>query len=415
LPGGGFGGFGGQLGGQFGFQGGQFGGNLGIGGGGLLTGMRGGAFTTRNADNREAITRPSVRSLLYPRLDYDQFHQLRQNATPPINMPSVLNPAQGDNLGESFEYQVARPVNLGRFKSALVPILDIPVQTTAMSIYNPTVMPTHPLKGFRLINGGKEFIAQGPISVFHEDHVLGQARLSDTKPGESRLISYAIDLDVQMKSEDQPELRTFISCEVRNGILTETTRIRRTKRTTCLNKSQEAKLIWITQPIDSGWAIVSKTKPVETTANLYRFEVKLKPGETIHHDVVEEQDTRSDLRLAEMTTDALTAVMKKGSTPPAVKVALGQVLANAEARRAAENKIKQFQAEVKEIEEEQTRLRANLEKFPKESELFKRYLKKFDDQETEIEKRRDSIKTTTKSLTQLRTELTILLDTISAK
>ena len=40
------------------------------------------------------------------------------------------------------------------------------------------------------------------------------------------------------------------------------------------------------------------------------------------------------------------------------------------------------------IEQDQARMRANMERVPQTSEAYKRYLKKFDDQETDIEKRR---------------------------
>jgi septal ring factor EnvC (AmiA/AmiB activator) len=49
-------------------------------------------------------------------------------------------------------------------------------------------------------------------------------------------------------------------------------------------------------------------------------------------------------------------------------------------------------AALKEIADDQDRIRKNIERAPKESETFKRYLKKFDDQETEIEKRQARIK-----------------------
>ena len=47
---------------------------------------------------------------------------------------------------------------------------------------------------------------------------------------------------------------------------------------------------------------------------------------------------------------------------------------------------------LKEIAEDQDRIRKNIEKAPKESDAFKRYLKKLDDQETEIEKRQARLK-----------------------
>ena len=47
---------------------------------------------------------------------------------------------------------------------------------------------------------------------------------------------------------------------------------------------------------------------------------------------------------------------------------------------------------LKEIADEQARLRQNLEKVPATSEAYKRYVKKFDDQETQIEKYQADIK-----------------------
>ena len=45
------------------------------------------------------------------------------------------------------------------------------------------------------------------------------------------------------------------------------------------------------------------------------------------------------------------------------------------------------------LERDQDRLRKNLKEMPPEAAAYKRYLKKFDDQETEIEKRRSTITT----------------------
>ena len=52
----------------------------------------------------------------------------------------------------------------------------------------------------------------------------------------------------------------------------------------------------------------------------------------------------------------------------------------------------QAQAQLKEITDDQTRLRANFEKMPPTSAAYKRYLEKFDKQETEIEKLQADIK-----------------------
>ena len=57
-----------------------------------------------------------------------------------------------------------------------------------------------------------------------------------------------------------------------------------------------------------------------------------------------------------------------------------------------QRELAQAQAQLKEITDDQTRLRANLEKMPPTSAAYKRYLEKFDQQETEIEKLQADIK-----------------------
>jgi hypothetical protein len=54
--------------------------------------------------------------------------------------------------------------------------------------------------------------------------------------------------------------------------------------------------------------------------------------------------------------------------------------------------LKDMRAQVKEISEEQSRLRTNMEKLPQTSELYKRYLGKLDQQETVLEKVQGQVK-----------------------
>jgi peptidoglycan hydrolase CwlO-like protein len=57
-----------------------------------------------------------------------------------------------------------------------------------------------------------------------------------------------------------------------------------------------------------------------------------------------------------------------------------------------QRELAQAQEQLKGIAEDQSRLRANFEKMPPTSAAYKRYLEKFDQQETEIEKLQAEIK-----------------------
>ncbi len=423
-PGGAFGvggGFAGQLGSNLGFQGGQQ--NLGAGGG--LMGALGGRSLQQNlgvfgggvgvVQGYGGISRPSVRSMLAQRPDYDSVRNRQPDEEKKANPPADPTAAASANLGEAFEYAVADPVTLPRFKSALVPVLNEKVEADRLSLYNPAALPGYPLKGLRVKNTSKLFLAQGPVTIYEGDGAAGQARLPDVKPGDTRLVSYAIDLDLPMRTEAVGDVRTPVSMKISGGTLDKTTRVRTTSRYVAVNKGTEAKTVWVTQPIKVGWKLIAPAKAAETTPDLHRFEMKVPAGEKATLDVIEEDDQTTYVELAKQTADQLDAAMREPSTPPAVKAAIGKVKANVTARGDADRGIAEENAAIKEVVEEQGRLRANLATLPPASDAHKRYVKKFDDQETDIEKRRAKVKELEQTKQKLAKELTELLKELKAE
>ena len=154
----------------------------------------------------------------------------------------------------------------------------------------------------------------------------------------------------------------------------------------------------IEHPRHEDRILIAPAKPTDQSRSFYRFEVVVKSGELASLDVVEESLSRPTFRLTTGDLDSLTYFSKLEATKPAVREVLKKVL---EIRGKITDAQKGINAELtalKEIADDQERIRKNIEKAPKESETFKRYLKKFDDQETEIEKRQARIK-------ELKTEL----------
>src|SRR4029077_1054182 len=75
-----------------------------------------------------------------------------------------------------------------------------------------------------------------------------------------------------------------------------------------------------------------------------------------------------------------------------VKQALGQTVELKNKLSATQRDIQQQERQLKVIVDDQVRLRANLKEMPPTAEAYKRYLKKFDEQETQIEKFQKDIK-----------------------
>lgn len=401
-------GFGGGFAGQLGLQGNQQ--NLGVGGG--ILGVTGGGLVRGSTGyGYGGVTRESVRSMLRP-----QASGLGSDPKPtPRSASDLPSVADAKNLGEAFEYAVADPVTLPRFKSALLTVFREPVEARPLSVYNPAIHPTHPLKGFHLKNTTKQFLAQGPLTVYDGGTAVGQARISDVKPGESRLIGYALDLDAPVVMDPRPDVRTPVSRKVVNGELRTVTRVKAAVRYTLFNKGKQPATVWVTQAVRPGWKLIAPAKTAEQTPDLYRFEVAVPAGEKATLEVVEEQDDRTFTLVAGMGVGLLDDLAKEAITPPAVKAALVKVRAAVAARDAADAETKAEEAAVKEIVEEQNRLRANLAAVPKESEAYKRYVRKFDEQETEIEQRRAKQKELLKSKEKATTELAELTKGLSAE
>src|SRR5437868_5995979 len=111
--------------------------------------------------------------------------------------------AEGGVTRELFQYSIKAPVTIDRQKSAMLPIINEKVQGKKLSIYNQSVQPKFPLIGYRLKNSSSLHLMQGPITVFDGGAYAGDARIEDLAPGQERLISYALDLKVEVDPQSK--------------------------------------------------------------------------------------------------------------------------------------------------------------------------------------------------------------------
>jgi hypothetical protein len=303
----------------------------------------------------------------------------------------VASVATTTELGEYFEYALEKPVSLPRQKSALLPIVNQPVEGTRVSIYNQNVHAKFPLLGLRFKNTTKLHLTQGPITVFEGNGYAGDARIADLQPGETRLLSYAIDLGTEVAPEGSNAPDTLLKVKAYKGILYATFKLRQSKTYIIKNRSEHERTVLIEHPFRADWQLVSPAKPAERARDVYRFEVAAAADKTVKQEVVEEQTRIDQVALSNSPDEAVRIFLRSPISSPKVKAALQEALdlkAQLEETRA---KIRKEEEALKVIEQDQARMRANMAQVPQTSEAYKRYLKKFDDQETEIEKRRGKV------------------------
>jgi hypothetical protein len=317
----------------------------------------------------------------------------------------VAAAAQATELGEFFEYAIKTPVSLARQKSAMLPIVNEAVEGAKVSIYNQRVHAKHPLYGFRLRNATALHLSQGPMTVFDGGVYAGDARLEDLPPGQERLLSYAMDLKTEVEPVSEPEQRELVTVSLRKGTLLTTHKAIAEMTYNIRNRDQKPHLVLIEHPFRADWQLASPSTATERTREVYRFAVTVDPGPGTRLRVREEKPLQQSVALSDAGSDVLTYYMRATQVSDKVKQALQRVSTLRDKLDQTVQQRRRLEQQIQEISQEQARMRENMGRLAQNSELYNRYVRKLDQQETEIDKVRKDIETLKGTEEQQRKEL----------
>ncbi|MFL5242256.1 MAG: hypothetical protein ACJ8FY_09115 [Gemmataceae bacterium] len=120
--------------------------------------------------------------------------------------------------------------------------------------------------------------------------------------------------------------------------------------------------------------------------------MKTTGGQSVRQAVIEEHKSLMEAALTAIDDPTIKQLLEGQAPAPKVKEALRRIQDQRHGLAESEKELAALAGKLKEIADDQTRIRANLERVPPASDAYKRYLKKFDTQETEIEGLQDAIK-----------------------
>jgi hypothetical protein len=233
---------------------------------------------------------------------------------------------------------------------------------------------------------------QGPVTVYEGATYSGDARIMDLQPGEERLLAYAIDQGTEVKVEGQSAPVKLEGIKVVKGQLLVTNKLRETKNYLIKNRSPQDRLLIVEHPVRPEWKLVTPEKASERSREVYRFEVKVAAGKALTFQVTEEMARMDRMVLSSVEEKTVRLFVASPVASPQLKEALQKTVAMRLKLSDTQRDLAQVQGQLKAITEDQTRLRANFERLPPTSAAYKRYLEKFDTQETEIEKLQGLVK-----------------------
>ena len=323
--------------------------------------------------------------------------------------------AQAGDVGEMVRYQIATPVKLERSKSAMLPIVNESVSGEKVSIYNEGTHVKHPLNGLRLKNTTDLHLMQGPMTVFDDGSYAGDAQIQDLQPGTERLISYAMDLDTEVAPAYKNEPQILTSVKIIKGTLQTSHKHARARTFTVKNSGKKAKKVLLEHPLEPQWTLLAPKEPAEKTRNMYRFVVTAEPGKPATLEIKEEQLITQQFAVTNLDDNTIVQYINSPAVSEEVKKALGEVIKRKQTLASLMAKRQELERQIGVIDQEQKRIRDNMAQLPRDSDLFRRYVTKFTQQEDQVEALRLQVTTALEEEQKLRKGLDEYLVSLELK
>jgi hypothetical protein len=180
--------------------------------------------------------------------------------------------------------------------------------------------------------------------------------------------------------------------KINQGNLTESRTIIRSRRYTIRNPSSKAINLPVNYAVDPQWVLVSPDPPADERHGFYHFQVQFEPDKPSMLEVIQQRTVQSTVPLSRLDDEQIKVYANAKTVGPDVKAALDELVKRRQALAGLAARKAQLERQIKEVGEEQGRIRQNMSQLERNSELYNRYVKKFGVQEDEVEKLRQQLR-----------------------
>ncbi len=343
---------------------------------------------------------------------------------PPPPPPSVANleearaigeaAASGQELGDLFEYKLKDKVTLNKNQSALVPIAQTEIEAEKVSLWSGTSGSGRPLRGLWLRNTSPLTFDGGSFSVLENEVFAGEGLTDPIKPGERRLLSYATDLGLLVEAQANNRPQHVTLAKISKGVLTQVSRLEERTLYTVRNQDAAARTLVVEHSARPGWSLAKDAKePEERAPGMYRFRLDVPAKATASLPVEEMRTLDVTYSISDLNTDQIGLFVKNKTITPEMAQALRRIMDQKAVVAKLEEEMENRQKDIDRIVEDQGRLRENMKALRGSSEekaLLQRYTKQLDEQETQIETLRNTIRDTEAQRDKANEQLEKMID-----
>ena len=299
--------------------------------------------------------------------------------------------AAARELGDLFEYKLKDPITIRKNNSAMVPIVQAEIAAEKISIWNERANLPRPMRALWLTNTSGLTLDGGSFSVMEDETFAGEGVFEPIRPKERRLVSYAIDLALNASSKNSSEAQRVTRVRILHGVMTQDAELRERKTYTFRNEDSTARAVIVEHPVRPGYKLRGDAQPIETTADWLRFRVPVEPKQTASLEVEEARPLASTYHLTDLNTSQVELFVRQQSINKTIEKELRRILQQKETVADLDSKKDAIEEEMKQIYDDQQRLRENIKSLRGSAEeklLLQRYTQQMNEQENRLDRLR---------------------------
>ncbi len=308
---------------------------------------------------------------------------------------AVAGAVEAAASAESFtqvSFRFPQPVSIGAGRTLSVPIIDREVPVRRLALYQSETHARHPLAAIEVRNDGTTGLPPGILTIYERGASAGQAayvgdaRLSGLPVGDKRLLSYALDTRTIVEREVGQTQRVARG-SIAGGVFRYTTTLTQTITWRIRPPANEGRNMLLEHPGAAGWTVIQPDpRTVEISENRFRVAASIPPAAQTNVELVLERPMEQAISLASASSDTIAAFARNTELDKPTRDAFARIMALQSDVARQQQRLTQLDNERQAIVADQERLRGNLGAVPRESDLYKRYLARLEDQENVLEK-----------------------------
>ena len=283
----------------------------------------------------------------------------------------------------SVSYVLPAPVTAAAGQTVSVPYIDATLTAEPLAVFQPQRGGVHPVAAVLLKNETPGSLPPGILTVYDEatGHI-GDAQMVAMPAGESRMVYFADDRKIEVRTEEHPQARVS-AVSLSQGLLTLRREVRRETHYSIKGASDASRVVVIEHPRRDGWTFQSDALSGET-AKHHRLRVSVPAGGQALVKALAVRSERESMALLDTGADDILRWSGQVADEK-TRAALATLAQLRRSLSAAQQQEEALAGSLERAMANQVRIRDNLSAVPADSELGQRYLKALAQQESVID------------------------------